>query len=68
VQPAHEELVAVRSRKDARSTQLAALAVTDRTVKGERGVIELISAIGRYGTVSMYLNVDRYGPRGNELL
>jgi 4-carboxymuconolactone decarboxylase len=40
--------------------------VSDRTfdavkrVLGERGVVELISVMGWYGTVSMYLNVDRY--------
>jgi len=40
--------------------------VTDRTfdaakrVLGERGVVDLISVMGWYGTVSMYLNVDRY--------
>ena len=27
---------------------------------GERGVVDLISVMGWYGTVSMYLNVDRY--------
>ena len=27
---------------------------------GEKGVVELISVMGWYGTVSMYLNVDRY--------
>ena len=40
--------------------------VSDRTfdaakrVLGERGVVDLISVMGWYGTVSMYLNVDRY--------
>ena len=40
--------------------------VSDRTFEGaknllgERGVVELISLLGWYGTVSMYLNVDRY--------
>jgi 4-carboxymuconolactone decarboxylase len=40
--------------------------VTDATfdaakkVLGERGVVDLISVMGWYGTVSMYLNVDRY--------
>ena len=40
--------------------------VSDRTfdaakrVLGERGVVDLISLMGWYGTVSMYLNVDRY--------
>ena len=40
--------------------------VNDRTfdaakrVLGERGVVDLISVMGWYGTVSMYLNVDRY--------
>jgi hypothetical protein len=27
---------------------------------GERGVVELINVMGWYGTVSMFLNVDRY--------
>lgn len=27
---------------------------------GERGVVELINVLGWYGTVSMFLNVDRY--------
>jgi len=27
---------------------------------GERGVVDLVSLMGWYGTVSMYLNVDRY--------
>ena len=31
-----------------------------KLVLGERGVVDLISAMGWYGTVSMYLNVDRY--------
>jgi 4-carboxymuconolactone decarboxylase len=31
-----------------------------KTVLGERGVVELISVMGWYGTVSMLLNVDRY--------
>ena len=40
--------------------------VSDRTfdaakrLLGERGVVDLISVMGWYGTVSMYLNVDRY--------
>jgi 4-carboxymuconolactone decarboxylase len=40
--------------------------VSDRTfaaakdLLGERGVVELINVMGWYGTVSMYLNVDRY--------
>jgi len=40
--------------------------VSDRTfaaatrVLGERGVVDLISVMGWYGTVSMHLNVDRY--------
>jgi len=29
-------------------------------VLSERGVVDLISVMGWYGTVSMYLNVDRY--------
>src|SRR5690349_6705187 len=31
-----------------------------RKLLGERGVVDLISVMGWYGTVSMYLNVDRY--------
>ena len=31
-----------------------------KTLLGERGVVDLISVMGWYGTVSMYLNVDRY--------
>ena len=31
-----------------------------RNLLGERGVVELINVMGWYGTVSMYLNVDRY--------
>jgi len=27
---------------------------------GERGVVDLVSVMGWYGTVSMLLNVDRY--------
>ena len=34
---------------------------------GERGVVDLISVMGSYGTVSMYLNVDRYPlPEGTQ--
>jgi 4-carboxymuconolactone decarboxylase len=34
---------------------------------GERGVVDLISVMGWYGTVSMYLNVDRYPlPEGSQ--
>jgi 4-carboxymuconolactone decarboxylase len=34
---------------------------------GERGVVDLISVMGWYGTVSMYLNVDRYPlPEGTQ--
>jgi 4-carboxymuconolactone decarboxylase len=34
---------------------------------GEKGVVELISVMGWYGTVSMYLNVDRYPlPEGTQ--
>ena len=47
--------------------------VSDRTfdaakrVLGERGVVDLISVMGWYGTVSMYLNVDRYPlPEGSQ--
>ena len=47
--------------------------VSDRTfdaakrVLGERGVVDLISLMGWYGTVSMYLNVDRYPlPEGSQ--
>ncbi len=47
--------------------------VSDRTfdaarrVLGERGVVDLISVLGWYGTVSMYLNVDRYPlPEGSQ--
>ena len=47
--------------------------VSDRTfdaakrVLGERGVVDLISVMGWYGTVSMYLNVDRYPlPAGSQ--
>lgn len=47
--------------------------VSDRTfeaakrVLGERGVVDLISVMGWYGTVSMYLNVDRYPlPQGSQ--
>ena len=47
--------------------------VSDRTfnsatrVLGERGVVDLISVMGWYGTVSMYLNVDRYPlPEGTQ--
>ena len=47
--------------------------VSDRTfdaakrVLGERGVVDLISVMGWYGTVSMYLNVDRYPlPNGSQ--
>lgn len=31
-----------------------------KSLLGERGVVELINVMGWYGTVSMYLNVDRY--------
>jgi 4-carboxymuconolactone decarboxylase len=31
-----------------------------KTLLGERGVVDLISVMGWYGTVSMLLNVDRY--------
>jgi 4-carboxymuconolactone decarboxylase len=31
-----------------------------RQLLGERGVVELINVMGWYGTVSMFLNVDRY--------
>jgi 4-carboxymuconolactone decarboxylase len=31
-----------------------------RKLLGERGVVELINVMGWYGTVSMFLNVDRY--------
>jgi 4-carboxymuconolactone decarboxylase len=31
-----------------------------KTLLGERGVVELINVMGWYGTVSMFLNVDRY--------
>jgi 4-carboxymuconolactone decarboxylase len=31
-----------------------------KNLLGERGVVELINVMGWYGTVSMYLNVDRY--------
>jgi 4-carboxymuconolactone decarboxylase len=38
-----------------------------RKILGERGVVDLISVMGWYGTVSMYLNVDRYPlPEGNQ--
>lgn len=38
-----------------------------RKVLGERGVVDLISVMGWYGTVSMYLNVDRYPlPQGTQ--
>lgn len=47
--------------------------VSDRTFDaakralGERGVVDLISVMGWYGTVSMYLNVDRYPlPEGSQ--
>ena len=34
---------------------------------GERGVVDVISVMGWYGTVSMYLNVDRYPlPEGSQ--
>jgi 4-carboxymuconolactone decarboxylase len=34
---------------------------------GERGVVDLVSVMGWYGTVSMYLNVDRYPlPEGTQ--
>jgi 4-carboxymuconolactone decarboxylase len=34
---------------------------------GEKGVVDLISVLGWYGTVSMYLNVDRYPlPEGTQ--
>ena len=34
---------------------------------GERGVVELINVMGWYGTVSMFLNVDRYPlPEGTQ--
>jgi len=34
---------------------------------GEKGVVDLISVMGWYGTVSMYLNVDRYPlPEGTQ--
>jgi 4-carboxymuconolactone decarboxylase len=44
-------------------------ATFDATKKllGERGVVDLISVMGWYGTVSMYLNVDRYPlPEGSQ--
>jgi 4-carboxymuconolactone decarboxylase len=31
-----------------------------KTLLGERGIVELINVMGWYGTVSMFLNVDRY--------
>jgi 4-carboxymuconolactone decarboxylase len=31
-----------------------------KNLLGERGVVELINLLGWYGTVSMFLNVDRY--------
>jgi 4-carboxymuconolactone decarboxylase len=38
-----------------------------KKVLGERGVVDLISVMGWYGTVSMYLNVDRYPlPEGSQ--
>jgi 4-carboxymuconolactone decarboxylase len=38
-----------------------------KSLLGERGVVELINVMGWYGTVSMYLNVDRYPlPAGAE--
>ena len=38
-----------------------------KKVLGERGVVDLISVMGWYGTVSMYLNVDRYPlPEGTQ--
>jgi len=33
---------------------------TAKKILGERGVVDLISVMGWYGTVSMYLNVDQY--------
>jgi 4-carboxymuconolactone decarboxylase len=38
-----------------------------KTLLGERGVVELINVMGWYGTVSMFLNVDRYPlPEGTQ--
>jgi 4-carboxymuconolactone decarboxylase len=38
-----------------------------RKLLGERGVVELINVMGWYGTVSMFLNVDRYPlPEGTQ--
>jgi 4-carboxymuconolactone decarboxylase len=38
-----------------------------KNLLGERGVVDLISVMGWYGTVSMYLNVDRYPlPAGSQ--
>jgi 4-carboxymuconolactone decarboxylase len=40
---------------------------TAKKLLGERGVVDLISVMGWYGTVSMYLNVDRYPlPEGSQ--
>jgi 4-carboxymuconolactone decarboxylase len=38
-----------------------------KNLLGERGVVELINVMGWYGTVSMFLNVDRYPlPEGSQ--
>ena len=40
---------------------------TAKALLGERGVVELINVMGWYGTVSMFLNVDRYPlPEGTQ--
>ncbi|HEX7797830.1 MAG TPA: hypothetical protein VF456_25890 [Vicinamibacterales bacterium] len=66
--PADEEAVYNFATELLEKTQVSdATFDAAKKLLGERGVVDLISVMGWYGTVSMYLNVDRYPlPEGSQ--
>jgi 4-carboxymuconolactone decarboxylase len=66
--PRDEEAVYNFATELLQTTQVSdATFAAAKSVLGERGVVELISVMGWYGTVSMLLNVDRYPlPEGSK--